>query len=173
MADIILPKEGFGTKSTRKNVNPSRLSYESHKSISIALSDEDTAYYGDTMEFTYYIKSREKTPSYNLNLYIGTEGKSISSLEWEKDGLALPFEIASILLRMDKFDGETNTNMWRIDSNDSNIFDNLITIKNNKTTSGITYGLSVHFQAPHTFLMSATFTLKVKSRNVKPLLISE
>lgn len=173
MADIILPKEGFGTRSTRRNVNPSRLTYESHKSISIALSDEDTAYYGDTMEFTYYIKSREKTSSFNLNLYIGTEGKAISSPEWEKDGLALPFEVNSILLRMDKLDGAPNTNMWRIDSNDTTIFDNLITIKNNKTTNGITYGLSVQFQAPHTFLMSSTFAIKVISRNVKPLLISE
>lgn len=173
MADLILPKEGFGTRSSRRSSHKSRLEYESHKTISIALSEEDTAYYGDTMEFTYYIKSREKTRLFNLNLQIGTEAKSILPSEWENDGLALPFEIKSSLIRVDKIDGKDAPGIWRIESEDPNVFDDTLTIKNNKTAGGTVYGLNVQFSEPHTFLMSVTFTLHVISRDVKPVLKSE
>ena len=173
MADLILPKEGFGTRSTRKSSQQSRLNYENHKSLSIALSEEDTAFWGDEMEFTYYIKSREKIQAFNLNLHIGTEAKSISPPEWENDGLFLPFEIKSILLRLDKLDGHNEQKIWKIESSDPNVFDSLLSIKNNKTISGIAYGLSLQFTDLHSFLMSATFTLKVNSRKVKPILKSE
>ena len=173
MADLILPKEGFGTRSTRRNSTQPRLSYDNHKGISIALSEEDTAYFGDTMEFTYYIKSREKTQHFNLNLHISSEAKSISPVEWENDGLELPFEIQSVLVRMDKLDGKDTQRLWRIDKEDSNIFDDLITIKNNVTHGGVSYGLSINFEDMHTFLLAATFTLKVVSRKVKPLLRPE
>lgn len=173
MADLILPKEGFGTRSTRRSSNQTRLSYDNHKGISIALSEEDTAYFGDTMEFTYYIKSREKTQRFNLNLHISSESKAISPIEWENDGLELPFEIQSVLVRMDKLDGKDDQRLWRIDNADTNVFDNLLSIKNNKTSNGVTFGLNIAFEDMHTFLMSATFTLKVVSRKVKPLLKPE
>ena len=173
MADLILPKEGFGTRSSRRSSHKSRLEYESHKTISIALSEEDTAYYGDTMEFTYYIKSREKTQLFNLNLHIGTEAKSIHPSEWENDGLALPFELRSSLVRIDKIDGKDAPGIWKIESEDASVFDESLTIKNNKTASGTVYGLNVQFSEPHTFFMSVTFTLHVISRDVKPILKSE
>ena len=173
MADLILPKEGFGTRSTRRAGHQPRLDYESHKTISVALSEEDTAYYGDTMEFTYYIKSKEKTRAFNLNLHIGTENKSINPLDWENDGLELPFGIVSILVRIDKLDGGDLLRAWRIESTDPNVFDSLSTIKNNKTASDVVYGINVNFNEEHTFLMAVTFTLKVKSRKVKPLLKPE
>ena len=173
MADLILPKEGFGTRSSRKSAHKSRLEYESHKTISIALSEEDTAYYGDTMEFTYYIKSREKTQFFNLNLHIGTEAKSIQPSEWENDGLALPFELLSSLVRVDKIDGKDSPGIWKIESEDTSVFDDTLTIKKNKTASGAVFGLYVQFSEPHTFLMSVTFKLHVKSRDVKPVLKSE
>lgn len=173
MADLILPKEGFGTRSSRRSISGRRLEYENRKAISIALSEEDTAYYGDTMEFTYYIKSREKSRIFNLNLYIGTEAKSIHPSEWENDGLTLPFGIESSLVRIDSIDGKDAPGVWRIESGDPNVIDDTLTIKYNTTANGTSYGLNVQFSEPHTFIMSVSFKLHVISRAVKPVLKSE
>jgi hypothetical protein len=77
------------------------------------------------------------------------------------------------LVRIDKLDGGDLLRAWRIESTDPNVFDSLFTIKNNKTASDVVYGINVNFNEEHTFLMAVTFTLKVKSRKVKPLLKPE
>lgn len=174
MADLILPKEGFGTRSSRKPRGESRLEYESHKSISIALSEEDTSYFENSMDFTYYIRSIRKLKDFNLNLFIGSEGsKQISAISWENDGLRLPFEIDSILVRLEKIDGKEQALLWRIYSSDDNIFDSLLTLKLNKTSNGTAYGINVSLNTEHTFQMSITFTIKIIDKTVKPILKPE
>lgn len=173
MADLMLPKEGFGTRSSRPTDKRTGLEYENHKTISLALSEDDTEYYGDTMEFTYYIKSREKTQSFNLYLNIGTENKPISLEDWENDGLDIPFAIDSILLRIDKLDGKEYMKVWRINSEDSNLVDELLTVKNLKNKDGVVYGAQIRFSEPHTFVMDAMFSMKIISRVVKPVLKAE
>lgn len=170
VADLILPKEGFGTKSSRKNVIKQGLEFESHKTLSIAMAEDDTMFNGDKMVFTYYVKTRKKTQQFGLNMHIGAESKSINPIEWENDGLELPFEIESVQLRVDKLDGQEQKLIWEIDSKESNIVDELLVVKNNKTASQKVYGISVDLNGEHAFLMSVTFTLKVKSQRVKPLL---
>lgn len=174
MADLILPKEGFGTRSSRKSKGETRLEYESHKSISIALSEEDTYYFENSMDFTYYIRSIRKSKDFNLNLYIGSEGsKQISAISWENDGLKLPFEITSILVRLEKLDSKEEAQLWRLDSSDNNIFDSLLSLKLNKTSNGTAYGINVAFDKEHTFQMSITFTIQIINKTVKPILKPE
>lgn len=173
VADLMLPKEGFGTKSSKKAVSKPRLEYTSHKAISIALSDEDTGYYGDIMEFTYYIKSRIQNHGFNLNMYIDSEAKAIHPIDWEGDGIELPFKIESILLRLDKIDGEVANEAYKIESTDTNIIDELLSLSFNKTPNGVPYGLNVTFAEQHSFLCAATFTVKVLSRDVRPLVKPE
>jgi hypothetical protein len=172
MADLILPKEGFGTRSSRKNTNSQRLNYESHKSLKLALSEEDTCFYGDSMEFTYLISSLKKQQSFNLNLYISSESKSIKISEWINDGLELPFEINSVLVRLDKLDTKKQEKIWEINNGDTNVFDDIISLTNNKI-NGITYGLNIKFDEIHSFDIQVTFKMQIKSMKVKPLLKPE
>ena len=85
----------------------------------------------------------------------------------------MPFEIQSVLVRLDKLDAKDNQRLWRIDNTDTNIIDTLLSIKNNKTVKGLTYGLNIAFEDMHTFIMAATFKIKIVSRKVKPLLKPE
>ena len=173
VAELMLPKEGFGTKSSRRAVAKPRLEYTSHKTISIALSEEDTGYYGDNMEFTYYVKSRIPNQGFNLNIYIDSEAKAINPNEWEEDGLEFPFMLESILFRIDTLDGKTTTRAYKIENTDPIIFDNILTLSFNKTQKGVPYGLSVKFSDQRSFTCASTFTVKVLSRKVRPLVKSE
>lgn len=172
MADLILPKEGFGTRSSRKNNRIQRLNYESHKSLKLALSEEDTCFYGDSMEFTYFISSIKKHQFFNLNLYISSESKSIQISEWMNDGLELPFEVSSIVVRLDKLDAHSHNKIWEIFNEETNVFDDIITLTNNKI-NGVTYGLNIKFAESHTFEIQVTFKIEIKSRKVRPLLKPE
>ncbi len=173
ITDLILPKEGFGTKSRKKKVFNPRLEYENHKTISIALSEEDTAYFGDNIEFTYYVKSRIRNQGFNLNIYIATDSKAIHPDSWEADGIKLPYEIKDIKILIETLDGETKRMSYKIDYSDTNVFDDLISLCFNKTSIGSIFGLAVAFTELHTFNMVITFNLKVHSKNVKPLVKAE
>ena len=108
-----------------------------------------------------------------LNIYIDSEAKAINPNEWEEDGLEFPFMIESILFRIDTLDGKTTTRAYKIENTDPIIFDNILTLSFNKTQKGVPYGLSVKFSDQRSFTCASTFTVKVLSRKVRPLVKSE
>ena len=166
IADLILPKEGFGRKARTKATGiRGNLRFTNHNGISIALLEDETVYNGDSLEASYLVKAKSKRDSVTINFHISSESGAIPPDEWEENGLLLPFEMQRALIRLETIDEERSGVVYSLEKGD-NLFDDFLSCKWNNSKKGNHCGISLKFQEEHTFTMTVSFVMKLNSRKV-------
>ncbi len=166
IADLILPKEGFGRRSRTKATGVRQnLKFTNHNGISIALLEDETVYQGDKLEVSYLVKAKSKRDSVTLNFHISSESGAIHPDEWEENGLTLPFEMLRTLIRIEDMDGAKSDLVYSMDKGDT-IFDDFLSCEWNNTKKEHHYGIGLKLQSEHTFNMTISFTMMLNSKDV-------